>query len=106
TIIDWGFLGAAGWVVVIFGGLAWAGVLFWRRRSELGDSERVTYFAVLTAMLGMLLHSLVDFPLQIASLQLCFAALLGVMWAAPHWLREEKRPPPRRPRRNQVPVAG
>lgn len=105
TIIDWGMLGAAGWALVIFGGVIGSCVRFWRHRAALGHTERATHFAVFSALFGVLLHSLVDFPLQIMSIQLCFAALLGTMWAGRHWLREEERTDGPRRRRSVRPAA-
>jgi hypothetical protein len=96
TITDWGIVGAAGWAVIVFGGLVGSWIHFWRHRSSLAEAERTMHFAAFTALLVTLLHSLVDFPLQIPSLQLCFAALLGLMWGGRHWLREGDQPHRRR----------
>ena len=45
------------------------------------------------SLIGVLTHSLVDFPLQIASLQLIAAVLLGQLWARSS---ERDRPPRKR----------
>ncbi|HEV8292440.1 MAG TPA: O-antigen ligase family protein [Tepidisphaeraceae bacterium] len=104
TLIDWGFIGTAGWAVVVFGGIIGSCLRFWRRRAQLSAAQRATHFGILTAMLGVLLHSLVDFPLQIMSIQLSFATLAGMSWAARCWLRDEEAPQKRHRRRGVAPA--
>jgi uncharacterized membrane protein YfcA len=89
-------LGAAVWTALIFGGVVFA----WRAQrkdsAQWSTSERVYYFAILTALLGVFLHALVDFPLQIASIQLYVAVLFGMLWSGRAWFkaeRETKVPP-------------
>lgn len=80
TVFEWGRLGAAAWAVVFFGGI-FRGAM----RERLQSAERSTqnlYFlpACLLALGGVGLHALIDFPLQIASIQLYVAVLLGLCW--------------------------
>lgn len=73
--IEWGWIGAGLWGVLLFGGMA---RLLWRGHPE--PDARLRLGCGL-ALAGMALHALVDFPFQIPSLQLYAAALLGVAWA-------------------------
>jgi O-antigen ligase len=91
TLIEWGWLGGGAWGVVVFGALivSWRAV---RRQPEaLSLKESALHFGLVTAVLGALLHALVDFPWQIASIQLYAAVLLGVLWGGRHWIGARKR---------------
>ena len=87
TLIEWGCLGATSWAVLIFGALGYSIYRSIRHRATLSVSAQAMHFAILMAMLGVLLHALVDFPLQIASIQLYVAVLTGLLWSCRHWLR-------------------
>ena len=93
TLVEWGWAGGAGWALVVFGAIVYSLIRAFRVRDRLSESSRVTHFALLTALLGVLLHALVDFPLQIASIQLYTAVVLGFLWGSRHWLGEPKRRP-------------
>ena len=96
TAVEWGYIGSASWVVLVLGAAVCSLLAAFRKREELSDSARVIQFALLTALLGVLLHALVDFPLQIASIQLYVVTLLGLLWASPHWLAQKRRSIPAR----------
>ena len=91
TLTEWGYIGSAGWTVLIFGAVFHSLARAFRFRGRLSDSARVMHFAILAALLGVLLHALVDYPLQIASIQLYVATLLGLLWSSEHWLREARQ---------------
>lgn len=91
TLIEWGYVGGAGWAVLLFGGLLNSFSRAYRHRDRLSIDARVTHFALATGLMGVLLHSLVDFPLQIASIQLYATVLLGILWANRYWLREPRQ---------------
>ena len=93
TLIEWGYVGGGAWAALLFGGLLNSIARLFRHRDRLPIDVRVTHFALVTGLMGVLLHALVDFPLQIASIQLYVAVLLGVLWANRHWLREPKQRP-------------
>lgn len=102
TLIEWGYVGGAAWAVLIFGGLYRALTRASRHRNQLSVATRVTHFVLLTSSLGVLLHSLVDFPLQIASIQLYAAVMLGMSWSSRRWMQPAPRPA--RARRTLTPV--
>jgi O-antigen ligase len=91
TVIEWGWLGAAAWGLLIFGGILYAWNVKRRDAAQWSTSERVYYFAILTAFLGVLLHALVDFPLQIASTQLYVAVFAGMLWGSANWRELENQ---------------
>jgi O-antigen ligase len=81
TWIEWGWAGAAAWAVLIGGGM---GAGLWKLRRRHSDpSIRWFLFASVLALGGVLVHAWVDFPLQVASIQLYVAVLLGGCWSLP-----------------------
>ena len=74
TVIEWGWIGAGFWAVLLFGGMA-------RLLGEHPEQDPRLRFACGLALGAMAPHALVDFPFQIPSLQLYAAAFLGVAWA-------------------------
>jgi O-Antigen ligase len=83
TLVEWGFCGATAWFL-FFGQTVARAVLRWSRwrRTWDGNTRRFTV-ATFVALLTVLAHSAVDFPLQIASLQLYATVLLGLIAAWP-----------------------
>ena len=96
TLTEWGYVGSAGWATLIFGGVFSSVRRAFRHRRHLSDSARALHFTILTALAGVLLHALVDFPLQIASIQLNVIALLGMLWSSKSWLHNSKKHVPGR----------
>ncbi len=86
TVIEWGWLGAAGWFVLFAGAIVCA--VRSLRSGMLDSVDRTLVFVSLVALLGIALHALVDYPLQIASLQLYAATYLGMCWGSQRWDRE------------------
>jgi hypothetical protein len=90
TLMEWGYLGGAVWASVLFGGL---GVAIARHRGQQRswDAETLLFSAAcILSFCGLLAHALVDFPLQIPSLQLFAAVLLGFLWHLPYARRRRK----------------
>ncbi len=97
TVFEWGVIGATAWSVIFFGGL----LRGWRREREL-QAERSSHNlfflpACVLGLLGVALHALIDFPLQIASIQLYVVVLLGLCWGWGDVARSSRR---RRPAEN------
>jgi O-antigen ligase len=82
TALEWGAIGFTLWAILIGGGVARAFRRFLTNPQSM-TSEHGMWIALSTlSLIGVLIHSLVDFPLQIASLQLITAVLLGQLWAS------------------------
>ena len=85
ALIEWGWIGA-GVGAVLFGGGIGTGIFnYWRRGPLLARFDRMFLFTVILALIGVALHATVDFPLQIASLQLYAAVYLGISWGSRWW---------------------
>jgi O-antigen ligase len=86
TALEWGWLGSVLWLLIFFGGMA-IGLQQFRLRQTRNWSPRRRFLLPLAiiALLGVALHALADFPLQIASIQLYLATYLGVCWGSTRW---------------------
>ena len=87
TILEWGWLGSALWGLFFFSGVAVAvrNLLKPGKAVEWRPRYRVLLPVTILALLGIALHALVDFPFQIASLQLYVAVYLGICWGSTGW---------------------
>jgi hypothetical protein len=79
TLMEWGWIGSAGWAFLFFGGM-WAAIGTLRGNRELSGRHRLFLTGSVLSLGGVALHALVDFPLQIASLQLYVATYVGICW--------------------------
>ena len=87
TILEWGWVGSLFWALLFFAGLSVA-IRAWRKGgSNWLPRQRLLLPLVFIALVSVALQSLVDFPLQIASIQLYAAVYLGICWAAATWSR-------------------
>jgi O-antigen ligase len=75
---EWGWLGAGVWVFLLFGGV----VAIARRRPASSPVfyENVMAASVVLAVAGVLIHALIDFPIQIPSVQAHLAVYVGLTW--------------------------
>jgi hypothetical protein len=84
TLIEWGFCGAAVWVL-FFGtsilGAFWA---FLRRQRTWDGTTRAFAVACLLSVGSVLAQAAIDFPMQIASLQLYTCMVLGLLASLPY----------------------
>jgi hypothetical protein len=92
TLVEWGWVGAAVWCMLVFGGLGYAGWVRVRRGEDMAGRDRFFFTASAGALLPVLAHGMVDFPLQVASIQLYVAVLLGAMWSCRTWVAEAALP--------------
>jgi O-Antigen ligase len=111
TVIEWGWAGSALWALLFVGGIAAASVSLrkqrsLRRRRESENAQRSTLNVqrstdmrewsrrrrlilplAIIALIGVALHAIADFPLQIESVQLYVATCLGICWGSATWQR-------------------
>jgi hypothetical protein len=80
VLMEWGYVGGALWAVLFFGGVGLTFSRHLKRQRSWDRESRLFSLACLLSMGGLLLHALVDFPLQIPSLQLYAAVILGFLW--------------------------
>lgn len=85
---EWGFLGAMVWGGCLFFGIFTAFRHGLRRFPGASTQQQAVSFAVAVSLFSIAVHALVDFPLQIASLQLYVAVLYGL--AVREWGRRRK----------------
>jgi len=87
TLLEWGWLGGVFWGLLFFGGIVVAIRNFRMPGKGLEWRPRYRLFlpVILLALFGIALHALVDFPFQIASLQLYAAVYLGICWGTSRW---------------------
>jgi len=83
TLLEWGWLGAILWALLFFGGIT-VGIRSYKEyaRMEWTPRRRVLQPLAIIALIGVALHALLDFPLQIESIQLYVATYLGLCWGS------------------------
>jgi len=86
TVLEWGWVGSGSWGLLFFGGMVIAIRSYkkpWAR--EWTPRRRLLQPFVIVALAGVALHALIDFPFQIASIQLYVATYLGLCWGSSSW---------------------
>jgi len=86
TLLEWGWIGGILWALVFFGGIT-LGIQSYKEHApeEWTPRRRVLQQLVIIALMGVALHALVDFPVQIESIQLYVATYLGLCWGSMLW---------------------
>jgi hypothetical protein len=84
TLIEWGFCGAALWVLFFGNSILRGCSAFWRRQSTWDSRTRAFAVACLLSLGSVLAHAAIDFPMQIASLQLYICVVLALLTALPY----------------------
>lgn len=93
TLMEWGWIGSAGWALLFFGSI-WVAVRTLRRSGggfPLSGRQRLLLTSSVLALGGIALHAFVDFPFQVASLQLYAATYVGICGASRRWKMEDGR---------------
>ncbi len=92
TALEWGWLGSTLWALLFFGGIV-VGIRSYKQyaASEWTPRRRLLQPFVIIALIGVALHAIVDFPLQIASIQLYVATYLGLCWGSISWNQRPDR---------------
>lgn len=93
TVLEWGWVGSGLWALLFFGAII-VGMRSYKRhaREEWTPRRRVLQPVVLLALMGVALHAVVDFPIQIESIQLYVASYLGICWGSMLWTDRGSRP--------------
>jgi len=86
TLVEWGMIGGGFWAIYLFGAMAYPCWLAARNPMRLNSADRLTLFSVWIALFGLVVHAGMDYPFQIASIQLHAVALLGILWSCRSWM--------------------
>jgi hypothetical protein len=86
TLLEWGWIGGILWALLSFGGIT-VGIRSYKEhaRRDWTPRRRVLQPLVVIALMGAAVHALVDFPVQIESIQLYMTTYVGLCWGSMLW---------------------
>jgi putative inorganic carbon (HCO3(-)) transporter len=87
TLIEWGYIGTSAWSILFFGAMAYAAWNLFRLDNEMRKRDKFLLLTCLVSLFGIILHSTIDFPLQIPSLQFYTIIILAFCWSSQTWKR-------------------
>lgn len=94
-LIEWGWVGSAFWACWIFGGVFLGAGRLFRNYTKLSLEHRILLGSSLLALLSVLIHAMVDFPMQVPSVQLYVSTLLAFAWCLGVTNRKPRNEPAR-----------
>ena len=77
TRVEWRWPGYSAWAILLFGSL-WKGFGLVNKASSL--SSRTLVISGTLSLGGVMIHTLIDFPLQIVSIELITLHIAGMLW--------------------------
>jgi hypothetical protein len=80
TLVEWGWVGAILWAILVPGALLKGIITTASLPPKTSPAILVLTAIPCFSLAGILVHAMIDFPLQIASLQLYTACLVGILW--------------------------
>lgn len=83
AVMEWGFIGAFLWGGFLVAALGRGWALLARRADRAAVEDRLLAGAAFLALAGVMLHALVDFPFQIASIELYAILVAALLWKTP-----------------------
>jgi O-Antigen ligase len=91
TIIEWGFVGGLLWFFLLSAGPVDSLIVAWRNPHRWQFRDTALHRVTLLALLGVALHALVDYPMQVPSIRLYVVVMAGLLWSSKEWktAREE-----------------
>lgn len=94
TLVEWGKIGLMFWGILYFGGILSALYHGMSTRNGFRQRDKFLLLCLAVSLLGCAVHALIDFPLQVPSIQLYVAALLGIAWGSWQWPHDPVSPEP------------